>query len=58
MLSVAMAALRDGLEVILLFSNKTKDDIICSELIDEIKAINPDRFTVYFTLTRHKEEHG
>jgi NAD(P)H-flavin reductase len=59
MLSVAMAALKNGLQVTLLFSNKTKDDLICKSIIDEIKANNPLNFQVYFTLTRHQpDQHG
>lgn len=61
LLSIAQASTfaKDGLDIILLYSNKTKDDILCQEELDELTAANPEHFKVYHTLTRHDEaKHG
>ena len=40
----------------LLFTNKTKDDILCKTQLDELSKY--ENVKVFHTLTRHKEEHG
>jgi cytochrome-b5 reductase len=59
MYAVALASslAKDGVEITFLFSNKTKDDILCKKEMDELAAMNP-KCKVVYTLTRHKEEHG
>ena len=52
----ASAYAKDGVEVTLLFTNKTKDDILCKAQLDELAKY--DNVKVFHTLTRHKEEHG
>ena len=50
---------QDGLESRLLFSNKTKSDILCKDNIDELALKFPNSFSAFHTLTRHNdEEHG
>ena len=59
MYSIALASslAKDGVAVTLIFSNKTKDDILCKKELDALEAMNPNCKVVH-TLTRHKEEHG
>ena len=52
----ASAYAKDGVEVTLLFTNKTKDDILCKTQLDELSKY--ENVKVFHTLTRHKEEHG
>lgn len=58
LLAIAQASIwaEDGLEVTLLFSNKTKGDILCKDQIDELVQKNPAKFRVFHTLTRHNTE--
>jgi ferredoxin-NADP reductase len=39
-----------------LYSNKTKDDILLKDEIDELARINPDHLKLFHTLTRHVDE--
>jgi ferredoxin-NADP reductase len=59
MYSIALASslAKDGVEVWFLFSNKTKDDILCKAELDKLAETNP-KFHLFHTLTRHKPEHG
>mmetsp|Transcript_11042 Transcript_11042/g.16772 ORF Transcript_11042/g.16772 Transcript_11042/m.16772 type:complete len:117 (-) Transcript_11042:38-388(-) len=60
MFSIAQAAslAKEDLEVTMIFSNKTKDDILIKDYIDEIEKANP-HFKCHHTLTRHDaEKHG
>lgn len=59
MYAVALASslAKDGVEITFLYSNKTKDDILCKKEMDELAAMNP-KCKIIHTLTRHKEEHG
>lgn len=54
MYSIALASslAKDGLEIWFLFSNKTKDDMLCKEHLDQLTATNPN-FRLFHTLTRH-----
>merc|ERR1712070_1138202 len=57
--ALASSLAQDGLEIWFLYSNKTKDDILCREQLDELCKINPDKFRLFHTLTRHDEsKHG
>jgi len=61
LLAVALASnyAQDGLDVKLLFSNKTKDDVLCKTEIDALAAKFPDTFKAFHTLTRHNDnDHG
>lgn len=53
--SIAQAAVmsKDNVEISLLFSNKTKGDILCLEDIEALQALAPKQFKVHHTLTRH-----
>ena len=58
--SIAQASTlaRDGLDITFLYSNKTKDDMLCLDKLQELERQNPN-FHLYNTLTRHKPEtHG
>ena len=58
-IALASCLAQDGLEITFLFSNKTKEDILCKNELDELCRINPDKFKLYHTLTRHDEsKHG
>jgi len=39
----------------MLYSNKTKDDILAKAELDELVKMNPDNFKLYHTLTRHDD---
>ena len=43
MYSIAQAAIyaNDGLEIVFLYSNKTKDDMLCLDELNELAAMNP-----------------
>lgn len=58
MYSIAQASAyaKDGVQVTLLFTNKTKDDILCKAQLDDLSKY--ENVKVYHTLTRHKEEDG
>lgn len=59
--SVAQASVysKDGMDVRMLFSNKSKDDILCQSDIEGLANENPENFKVFHTLTRHDEAtHG
>lgn len=51
-IALASSLAKDGLEIWFLFSNKTKDDILCKKQLDELAASNPN-FHLFYTLTRH-----
>lgn len=59
MFSIAQAAslAKEGFQVRLLFSNKTKHDILIKDYIEELEKINQN-FKAFHTLTRHEESHG
>ena len=43
----------------MLYSNKTKDDILVKEDLGNFAAANPDNLKIYHTLTRHNDDiHG
>ncbi len=49
---------KEGLQFIFLYSNKTKDDILLEDELNELVRLDPN-FKLYHTLTRHNEEkHG
>ena len=57
---IAQASVKshDNLDIKLIYSNKTKDDILCKDLLDELAKIS-DKFLVHYTLTRHDpNKHG
>ena len=59
--SIAQAAIMSGddIDISFLFSNKTKDDILCENEIDALNKVNPEKFKVFHTLTRHDDaKHG
>lgn len=59
MLSLGQASVlaKDGVQVNLIFSNKTKDDIFCDDELFQLSQ-NPN-FKYYHTLTRHDvSKHG
>lgn len=43
----------------MLYSNKTKDDILAKEELEKLREGNPEYFTLHHTLTRHDDnDHG
>ena len=43
----------------MIYSNKTKDDILCEKELNEFAEQNKDHLRLYHTLTRHDaEKHG
>ena len=40
----------------MLYSNKTKDDILAKEELEALRVKNPDHFKLHHTLTRHSDE--
>jgi len=53
MLQVAQAAIRDKHDTCmfsLIYANKTEDDILCRDMLDELAASSNGRFKVYYTL--------
>lgn len=46
---------KDGLKIVLLYSNKTKSDILVKEELDIFEQINTEHLKIYHTLTRHDE---
>jgi NAD(P)H-flavin reductase len=42
--------------MVMLYSNKTKDDILAREYLEKLREINSDNFRLYHTLTRHQDE--
>lgn len=40
----------------MIYSNKTKDDILLKEELDNYARQNSDNLTIYHTLTRHNED--
>lgn len=60
MFSIAQASslAKDGCEIKLLFSNKTKNDILIGEQLEELQKINESHLKVFHTLTRHNEKDG
>jgi len=55
MFSVAQASswAQDELEIRMIYSNKTKEDIMCENELKELQLMNPDHFRLFHTLTRH-----
>eukprot|EP00347_Sterkiella_histriomuscorum_P009954 403339240 len=47
---------QDGLEMSMIYSNKTLDDILLKEDLDNLVTQNKDKLSLYHTLTRHNEE--
>jgi NAD(P)H-flavin reductase len=61
MFSIAQAAVhsKDELDITFLYSNKTKDDILCLDEIEALNKLAPEQFKVHHTLTRHDDsKHG
>ena len=62
MFSIAQSIVlsKDNVQVTLIFSNKTKDDILCEkEIADLLTKCTGGNFKVFHTLTRHDEaKHG
>ena len=58
--SIAQASLlgNDGLQIRLLYINKTKDDILIKQEIDELAKKYPKNFKVFYSLTRHTSDQG
>ena len=57
--ALASSLAKDGAKLKFLFSNKTKDDILCQEELSALAKMNPDNLDLYHTLTRHNpESHG
>ena len=56
--SIAAASLlaNDGIDIKLVFSNKTKEDILCDSQLQGLKDINPVKFDYFHTLTDHNAE--
>ena len=52
--SIAQASTlgKDGLEIHLLYSNKTRNDILIEDKLKQLAAINP-KLKIHHTLTRH-----
>lgn len=53
MLQVAQAALRDRADRVtfrLIYANKTEDDILCRDLLDDLEQTSNGRFQVFYTL--------
>lgn len=45
--------------MVLLYSNKTIDDILCKDDLEKFAKMNPEHFKLYHTLTRHDDtKHG
>ena len=40
----------------MLYSNKSKDDILLENELNELQLKNPDNLRIYHTLTRHSDE--
>lgn len=59
-LSIAFASLRakDGLDITMLYTNKTKDDILCKGELDYLDSNFNTHFTLFYTLTRHDASNG
>ena len=57
MFSIALASTMayDGLEITFLCSNKTKEDMLLANQLDNLTKIN-SKLKVFHTLTRHNEE--
>ena len=56
MFSIALASTRanDGLEIVFLCSNKTKNDMLLADQLENLCRINQN-LKVFHTLTRHNE---
>ncbi|CDW86628.1 nadh-cytochrome b5 reductase 1-like [Stylonychia lemnae] len=49
----------DGLQMVMLYSNKSKDDILVKDELDQLSQQNTNNLKLYHTLTRHDDEkHG
>ena len=49
---------QDGIPIVLLYSNKTKDDILLKDELDSLVRSNPDNLKLYHTLTREELKDG
>ena len=56
-MALASSLAKDNVEITLIYSNKTKDDILIKKELDDLESMNPNLKVVH-TLTRHKPEHG
>ena len=56
-LNIAKAALmaKDGVEITMLYVNKTKDDIMCESQLYDLDINCDSHFSLFLTLTRHNE---
>ena len=45
---------QDGLVINMLYCNKTRDDIMCLDILEDFERRNPEQFRLDQTLTRHK----
>lgn len=58
-LAQASSLAQEGVDFVLLYSNKTKHDILVEDDLSGFQKINPDHLKVFHTLTRHNTEaHG
>ena len=50
---------KDNLDIVLLLSNKTKDDILLKDELEALQSMNTEHLKVFHTLTRHNSDiHG
>lgn len=55
----AAALSKDTIDIVLLYSNKTKDDILVKEDLDKYAEISEQHIAIDYTLTRHDDgKHG
>ena len=56
MFSIAQSSLyaNDGVELFFLYSNKTENDILCKDELNSLKKNFPDKFHLFYTLTRYQ----
>ena len=47
---------KDGIPIVLLYSNKTKGDILLKDDFESLVRANPDNLKVYHTLTREQQK--
>jgi NAD(P)H-flavin reductase len=52
----ASALAKDGVQITLLFTNKSKGDILCKKELDELEKF--ENVKIFYTLTRHQEADG
>lgn len=54
--ALASSLAQDGLKIKFLYSNKTKNDILCNEELIQLNKTNQENLEMYHTLTRHNPE--